>query len=279
MGGIAKTDDDGISNARIWMPIMTEFRNTPELRKLREEDIVDKSKQDWLAKGFVLVQATWFVTQCIARQVQNIAVTELELTACAYALLSAVIYGFWWKKPFDVSQPITVSRTGAIGQKDTSGPLETDEDWFDQVGAVLGGNKDGEIDFDRRNRVPTFYSGTLSQNGIDISFLIVAVIATAFGAIHLIAWNFAFPTHTEQIMWRASALAVTAVPSLLAVLMFMTVLEIDVDGILGLAMLLSIPVYTIGRLILLAIALSSLRNVPPSALQVVNWTTFIPHIS
>ena len=72
------------------------FDPFPALKTLREEDIDDKSKQDWLAKAFVLVQTTWFITQCIARKVENIAVTELELTVCAYAVLSAVIYGFWW---------------------------------------------------------------------------------------------------------------------------------------------------------------------------------------
>jgi len=49
------------------------------LPSIRAKEIEDKSKGDFLAKGIVVLQTLWFVTQCIARGVQGLAITELEL--------------------------------------------------------------------------------------------------------------------------------------------------------------------------------------------------------
>ncbi|KAG2016333.1 hypothetical protein CC2G_009508 [Coprinopsis cinerea AmutBmut pab1-1] len=74
-----------------------------------EEEIEDRSKGDALAKTFVLVQVLWFIVQCIARYSQNLAMTELELTTLAYAILNSAMYLCWWSKPLDVQFPIVIS--------------------------------------------------------------------------------------------------------------------------------------------------------------------------
>ncbi|GJJ06825.1 hypothetical protein Clacol_001021 [Clathrus columnatus] len=81
-------------------------RTLDTLVDCRREDIQDKSKQDGLAKTFALIQTIWFVVQCIARKVENLPLTEIELMTCAYAILSVAIYVFWWNKPFRVNYPI-----------------------------------------------------------------------------------------------------------------------------------------------------------------------------
>ena len=53
-----------------------------------EEEIQDKSKSDWLAKTIVLLQTLWFVTQCIARGIENLPTTELEIVTLAYTAIN-----------------------------------------------------------------------------------------------------------------------------------------------------------------------------------------------
>ncbi|KAJ2929677.1 hypothetical protein H1R20_g7406, partial [Candolleomyces eurysporus] len=75
---------------------------------ITEEEIRDRSKGDELAKAFVIVQTTWFVVQCIARGVQRLTVTELEIVTLAYAALNGAMYFFWWDKPLDVQCPVVI---------------------------------------------------------------------------------------------------------------------------------------------------------------------------
>jgi len=75
---------------------------------ITEEEIADRSKGDYLSKTIVLFQTTWFIAQCIARGVYGLAVTELEVVTLAFAMLTGVIYYFWWDKPLDVRCSIPV---------------------------------------------------------------------------------------------------------------------------------------------------------------------------
>ena len=76
--------------------------------RVSEEEIQDRSKADALSKTLVVVQTIWFITQCIARRVQGLIITELELVTVAFAFLNAFMYFLWWNKPLDVHIPIPV---------------------------------------------------------------------------------------------------------------------------------------------------------------------------
>jgi hypothetical protein len=82
------------------------------LRNVTRDEITDRSKCDALSKAIVLVQTTWFTFQCVARAVQGLAVTELEIVTLAYAALNGVMCFFWWKKPLDVQCPIVIELSG-----------------------------------------------------------------------------------------------------------------------------------------------------------------------
>ncbi|TFK50294.1 hypothetical protein OE88DRAFT_233412 [Heliocybe sulcata] len=77
---------------------------------ITEREIQDKSKGDWLSKGAAVLQTSWFLVQCVARPMQHLPVTELELVTCAFAVLNAVVYGLWWNKPKDVDCPYAIGR-------------------------------------------------------------------------------------------------------------------------------------------------------------------------
>ncbi|THV00500.1 hypothetical protein K435DRAFT_657114 [Dendrothele bispora CBS 962.96] len=111
-----------------------------------------------------------------------------------------------------------------------------------------------------------------------------------FGGIHCAPWNSTFPTHMEQILWRVSAVTVTAFPlvwfSSFVFLLFLNTnntgrtAAIDLieaaDAIIA-TFLLPLA-YIWARITLIVIAFTELRALPPSAYQTVDWARFIPHI-
>ncbi|KAF8588771.1 hypothetical protein K439DRAFT_1629357 [Ramaria rubella] len=75
---------------------------------ITEKEIKDKSKGDGLSKAFVLIQTTWFAFQCVARGVQGLFITELEVATLAFVTLNLATYGLWWNKPLHVQCPYHV---------------------------------------------------------------------------------------------------------------------------------------------------------------------------
>ena len=71
-----------------------------------EAEIMGKGKSNWLTKPLVLLQTSWFVMQCIARAVEHLPVTHLQIVTLAYAAKNFVIYIFWWNKPLNVNRPV-----------------------------------------------------------------------------------------------------------------------------------------------------------------------------
>ncbi|KAK7020712.1 hypothetical protein VNI00_017612 [Paramarasmius palmivorus] len=122
-------------------------------------------------------------------------------------------------------------------------------------------------------------------------YILVYGLTTLFGAIHCIPWNFQFPTHTEQLLWRISAGGLVVLPIGAAVITviggiifaFIACCAVDIGYFLAqLGFIIDIfllPIaYFVSRVILMVLALMELRNLPQSAYQTVQWTTFIPHI-
>lgn len=75
---------------------------------ISEDDIQDRSKADSLSKLIVGLQTTWFAFQCIARKMQGLAMTEIELVAASLSAYNGVMYYFWWNKPLDVRSTFAV---------------------------------------------------------------------------------------------------------------------------------------------------------------------------
>jgi hypothetical protein len=51
-------------------------------------ELKDRGKSDGLTKLIVLVQTLWFIIQCIARGIQHLPLTELEVVTLAYTMLN-----------------------------------------------------------------------------------------------------------------------------------------------------------------------------------------------
>lgn len=76
---------------------------------LSEQEILDKSKADGLAKALVCLQAAWFCFQCILRVAGSLPISLLELTTFAHAICMFAAYFLWWSKPVNVQQPTVLT--------------------------------------------------------------------------------------------------------------------------------------------------------------------------
>lgn len=119
-----------------------------------------------------------------------------------------------------------------------------------------------------------------------------ALIGAGFGSIHCAAWHFDFPSPVERILWQAASLSIvgiclciiTGIPLYNYVLAKWPVFPSngfeDNFWEACATSLQAFPaiVYSISRITLLILSLLSLRRLPPSALETVTWTKFIPHV-
>ncbi|KZP31460.1 hypothetical protein FIBSPDRAFT_925718 [Athelia psychrophila] len=169
------------------------------------DELRDKSKGDDLSKTIAILQTLWFVAQCIARRVENLAITNLEIMTLAYTAITVAMYAAWWDKPLSVRYPIRV-----LVQGGKEAALAKGTPAFERSGP-------GIIDYVRRNehRLAILLSG----EAIFLSGIIGLALATVFGAVHCAAWSFAFPSLAEQRVWRVCATAIVAIPLALTVVL------------------------------------------------------------
>ncbi|THU76973.1 hypothetical protein K435DRAFT_894766 [Dendrothele bispora CBS 962.96] len=290
--------------------------------------IESQNSTDFLTKFIAVVQTTWFILQCIARKTEGLVVTDLEIVTLAFALLNIATYVLWWNKPQRVRYPVKIdycrsAKSKVKIKKDRSikGGVETMltsfRDWLSRKSNVAWKSFTDWIEEPWKGlirhswpvRITIFliwdattsftrntihlYSGKGSyQKGLEstpssayFTFLLLFLI---FGGVHCAPWNSTFPTPLEQILWRISAVTVTACPFVILFLlviqlpfargdiptytqMFCSVLSVPIGFFLSLA-------YIWARITLIVIAFMELRALPPSAYQTVDWARFIPHI-
>jgi hypothetical protein len=126
----------------------------------------------------------------------------------------------------------------------------------------------------------TFFAGKVEDENEDQqvkAFYGAVFVSMVFGGIHCIGWLLSFPSHTEQELWRISSVAITGVPQIIVVFSFID-RSFRVPDIVSISLVLSPILYLLARVALLVLALMALRSLPHSALQTVQWITFIPHV-
>ena len=257
-----------------------------------EAEIKDRGKSDWLAKFLVLLQTSWFVMQCIVCGIKHLPVTHLEIVTLAYAAMNFMIYIFWWNIPLNVNRPVRVFQKSGESEPGGTQHQPISEAWKLTWESVLNGLKmifkfitgiqDQDVNLSREDRVPRFWANS-TGNDFMIADLIMLGVGICFGAIHCIAWGFSFPTHAELLIWQVSSVTITAVPIFIPLMYSLGfwLEHTDFSTVANIAILSLIPaglLYIIARAVTLVLALTSLRELPPGALNTVHWTTFIPHV-
>ncbi|KAK7024604.1 hypothetical protein VNI00_016165 [Paramarasmius palmivorus] len=285
---------------------------------LTEDEIKDKSHADVITKSIAVIQTIWFIMQVITRAAEGLAITELEIITVGFAILNFGTYFLWWNKPLRVRHPVRVywRQTEKSGARETNGdkrgiwgvcwegagaiveyiyalglfdsfegpdniflrlillPLWIPSHIFNICGNILTDSDDSNLAIPISSRLDN-----------DPLYLYIAVygIAALFGAIHCIPWVFQFPTHTEQLLWRISAVSVAVAPIVMGVLhgYFKKLVDSSPDWVkimMGIISLILFLAYAVFRITLIVIAFTALRDLRPSAYQTVQWTTFWPHI-
>ena len=265
-----------------------------------KKDIQDKSKGDSFSKGFAVLQTTWFVSQCIARAVAGLVITELELATLAFAVLNGILYFFWWNKPLDVSCPIPIYRrniTYAFPREELrsytgdrrecellSAPFFALRYFFETTLFHIGNEYWPTLSMRSIHRqnlgvpplsVPTFYAPSILRE--DRARLIAVGIGVLFGGIHCIAWSFGFPSVAEQCIWRISAVNITVIPIIIASLIVTIKFHAPVI-IRKYTIIACIVVYLISRSALLILPVIALRSLSPASLVEFKWSVYIPHV-
>jgi len=247
MGGFMEYE--GNQPIRVLLPERLEsysLTGNGDFPRISRAEIEDKSKGDAISKGAVMLQTGWFVTQCIARGVQGLPITELELVTVAFAALNFVIYVLWWDKPLHVQRGVRVYKKRSPEEAVDDGDVEATVgfwgalvDAFSELpGAIVRGPSANQHEFrswlarvltwplvkpvyimltsgeheKHEKRVDTFYPTEWATGSEGFSTFLVAAITVVFGGIHCIGWTFTFPSSTERILWHVASLAITCVP-------------------------------------------------------------------
>ncbi|KAG9238995.1 hypothetical protein BJ875DRAFT_276092 [Amylocarpus encephaloides] len=160
----------------------------PKLPEVTAEQIWDKSKSDAFVRVIAIFQILWICAQAILRASQGLASSQLEVAVLAFACIAMVLYFLNWEKPQGVKSAIIL--------------LSYDEQLPDHIHRLL--EREGDQGINRP--ISNIMSGEPSR-ALDTWLFLLS--STAFGGIHLIAWNFVFPTSIEQTLWRVTSIYLT----------------------------------------------------------------------
>ena len=244
MGGFVVKTDDQIMRLPPDSLLGLLQSNVLSWPDITEQDILDRSKADWFLKSLALVQVIWFITQVIGRAAQGLSVTTLELFTLGVISCALFMYMAWWKKPFDVRMPFIIRSGKAL------------PDGYEPYARI--GFSDLSLDsLDAERKI----------------FLSVTCLCTVFGAIHLLGWQFHFPTEVESWLWRASSIACVVIP-LAALAGFFWELW---DSKYGEGIVFAIGgLYVLCRLYMLVEMFVSLRAVPADVYKTPQWSQYFP---
>ncbi|KIK62344.1 hypothetical protein GYMLUDRAFT_243000 [Collybiopsis luxurians FD-317 M1] len=155
------------------------------------------------------------------------------------------------------------------------------------IKAIFGRN--GVFDNESGDKVPSFARTKDLEPSTNQDEYTAYGAAILFGAIHCSAWAFAFPSTTEQVLWRIAAVIVTCAPLAIALVMYGVPLKRISDAlpepwddrfiftVYGIGVIVMIA-YILSRVVLIVVPFLALRDLPPAAFETVEWTSFIPHI-
>ncbi|KAF8662704.1 hypothetical protein AX16_001146 [Volvariella volvacea WC 439] len=233
-----------------------------------EKEIKDHGKGDILAKAIVVFQTTWFTIQCIVRPIQGLAIAEIELVALAFAILNAITYGLWWDKPLNIEYPIYFDEEGK--RVDGPGPedAQSSEAWYEF--SMWGKNIDLR---DKRDVLALLCLAPLM-----ILIAIPLAVNSITEMVYIGSGDRASDTNndpeTSVHPFYAAKMDNTDFTKnwvLTKVLHFFAQL-------LDVLVIISMLAYVSSRFIILFLAIFSLRSLPDSVYESIEWTEFIPHI-
>jgi hypothetical protein len=221
---------------------------------IHDADIDDRSKADWIVKCIALMQIIWFVAQILGRAIQKLPVTTLELFTLGIVVCTIIAYAAWWDKPFDIRTPTVIDVNATVLASMT-----------------------------KRDRIELFVGPHFPLNPkLDwriLHYLSIILIFLAFGAVHLLGWNFYFPTAAEQWLWRVASLGCISIPivSLATVTLMLWRSKWDLESwerLLGISQSPMMVIYVLCRLYMFVDMFVGLRDVPIGVYKTPQWPQY-----
>jgi hypothetical protein len=276
-----------------------------------QKEIADKGKADGVVKLITVLQILCMVVQSIARRVQNLPLTTLEVSTIAYIPCALLAYILWWHKPYDVSVPIVLPLKSPqqgylaldIEPRNCAEPREMPVSWHCKHTMNIGIRRNltalqevSTVEYrtfeTTRQSLEMLRSSLMPVGAFGFSSAFIFVMV---GGIHLAAWNFNFPSSAECWAWRVCSLVITVIMPISwlitavflrlftgrwwdgtedgAILRQYRALRRIGMGIQGLALVM----YTLARLYLLAEVFAALRSSPQDIYKTPDWSRWLPH--
>jgi hypothetical protein len=168
--------------------------------QVSHQTIQDKGKADVLAKILVCFQVSFLVIQvsCIsrshnirklkccqssARKAGGYPLTLLEAHTLVHVVCALLMYALWFRKPLNIQDPTVVPATPVV------------------MSCFKGETPDKSQYLLSRARNITIFMEDDVWSLILLLFGLLA-LCTAYGGVHLSAWNFHFPTEVEHYLWK-----------------------------------------------------------------------------
>lgn len=221
-----------------------------------------------LVKALAVLQVLWLITQILVRAHKDLPSTQLEILTLAYAVSAFFIYLLLWEKPQDV---MTITRVDAC----RTVTVENIEALISQAPTEAGPTR------------KTPWMSTLAVNVNASHYLATSMGSLVFGAVHLAAWNFVFPTTIERWLWRISSLITTGLPLItMAILGLVTFFMERLpesweswDDIISATIVLIIApaIYVAARLFIMVEAFRTLGFLSTETFQS-TWAANVPHV-
>jgi hypothetical protein len=254
----------------------------PRLPKITPAEIADKSKGDTFVKLIISFQVLWFILQVIVRAVRHLSISQLEIAVTAFGICAIITYLLLLPKPKGVDIPITLM--------EFEGRIPIDLDRFKTLRErvlqryvralfVPGDDIVNEVDLMGSHIPDDALDAGLEE--LIVLHVGISIGGVTFGATHVAAWNFLFPTLIEQTLWRTASIMATA---LLPAMYFPLLLEqFFLHGYFPLKLIkywnISFgSLYVVARAFLLVEIFRTLFYLPEDA-YVTTWATNIPNVS
>ncbi|KAF1995251.1 hypothetical protein P154DRAFT_611260, partial [Amniculicola lignicola CBS 123094] len=264
---------------------------------ISEKEIEDRSKASWMTKLLACVQISWFVMELIGRAIQRLPTSSLEAFTLAIVACTLVQYFLWLKKPLDVQTPIIINLANFYNGhilKPGNGLPENAKYTCKRSYDV------SQLASERHRNLNPF---TL-WNPARAYFMMF--VASIFGACHLLAWHWYFPSPAERMLWRITSIACVALPAAFCMIQVLRgpgpenernqrgstsretkdvqVSDPEPEQVRthrfgnGTIFYVLIFLYVVCRVYLLAEIFASLRLMPQGVYNTVKWSEYFPHL-
>jgi hypothetical protein len=261
-GCVFLADDSTVQTlfSQLLLVMTMDLRDHTFLLPIQEVMLQNPSKASGLAKSITCIQAFWFCSQCIARLSQNMAISLLELNTFAHCVSALFIYFFWWHKPYDVATHAYID-----------------------ISALPRSSQPDEYAVSRSKNMATIMFESKTWAAVSLwRPLIMILTFFIYGAMHLLAWQYHFPTNAEGTTWRCASITTASSGLILLLAIARGNYHLRSQGYVRTS--LHFLIYFFGfvviaaRSFLVVESFRALPNSPASIYEVPRFTAYLPHI-